>query len=157
MRASKLAIAGITAVALTASTVVPASAETPAAATTDTINIDLSKDKAAAEKPKSDTAATNPAQTNGGKTVTIATKNTSTQNTGNKNTDTQNTGNKNTGTTPAKQDTANQGSSIDWSNPKEIKEWIGVITAVLGLLGTIFAALSKFMPTQTAKPTTVRR
>ena len=38
-----------------------------------------------------------------------------------------------------------EGSSIKDADPKEIKAWIGVVTAVIGALGTLFAFANKYL------------
>ena len=55
---------------------------------------------------------------------------------------TQSTTAKPTTTKPA--EPAEQGSSLKDADPQEIKAWIGVFTAVIGALGTLFAFASKY-------------
>ena len=38
-----------------------------------------------------------------------------------------------------------EGSSIKDMDPKEIKAWIGVVTSVIGALGTLFAFANKYL------------
>ena len=55
---------------------------------------------------------------------------------------TQSTTAKPTTTKPA--EPAEQGSSLKDADPQEIKAWIGVFTAVIGALGTLFAFADKY-------------
>lgn len=56
-----------------------------------------------------------------------------------------------TQSTPAKPTTtkasepAEEGSSLKDTDPKEIQAWIGVVTAVIGALGTLFAFANKYL------------
>ncbi|MCG7457819.1 hypothetical protein [Corynebacterium tuberculostearicum] len=56
---------------------------------------------------------------------------------------TQSTTAKPTTTKPA--EPAEQGSSLKDADPQEIKAWIGVFTAVIGALGTLFAFANKYL------------
>ena len=56
---------------------------------------------------------------------------------------TQSTTAKPTTTKPA--EPAEQGSSLKDAYPQEIKAWIGVFTAVIGALGTLFAFANKYL------------
>ena len=55
---------------------------------------------------------------------------------------TQSTTAKPTTTKPA--EPAEQGSSLKDADPQEIKAWIGVFTAVISALGTLFAFADKY-------------
>ena len=57
---------------------------------------------------------------------------------------TQSTAAKPTTTTKASEP-AEEGSSLKDADPKEIQAWIGVVTAVIGALGTLFAFANKYL------------
>ena len=48
-------------------------------------------------------------------------------------------------TTTKASEPAEEGSSLKDADPKEIKAWIGVFTAVIGALGTLFAFANKYL------------
>jgi len=48
-------------------------------------------------------------------------------------------------TTTKASEPAEEGSSIKDMDPKEIKAWIGVVTSVIGALGTLFAFANKYL------------
>ena len=51
-----------------------------------------------------------------------------------------------TGTTNTGKIHAESGSSLSDLDPKEIKEWLGVVTAVLSILGTVATFALKYAP-----------
>lgn len=53
---------------------------------------------------------------------------------------------KKTTTKPAPKDqSSDEGSSVNDMSPAEIRDWIAVFTAVIGALGTLFAFLDKYL------------
>ena len=48
-------------------------------------------------------------------------------------------------TTTKAAEPAEQGSSLNDADRKEIQAWIGVVTAVIGALGTLFAFANKYL------------
>ena len=48
-------------------------------------------------------------------------------------------------TTTKASEPAEEGSSFKDADPKEIQAWIGVVTAVIGALGTLFAFANKYL------------
>ena len=48
-------------------------------------------------------------------------------------------------TTTKASEPTEEGSSLKDADPKEIKAWIGVFTAVIGALGTLFAFANKYL------------
>ena len=48
-------------------------------------------------------------------------------------------------TTTKAAEPAEQGSSLKDADPKEIQAWTGVVTAVIGALGTLFAFANKYL------------
>ena len=56
------------------------------------------------------------------------------------------TGTANTGKTATDKVQAESGSSLKGMEPKEIKEWLGVITAVLSIVGTLATFAVKYGP-----------